>query len=66
MSTQHGYLLVWNVATGRQLAKGKMHCGSVEGMVWGGREKEEKVEEEERVRMVSVGADCVAHLWTLA
>ena len=46
--------------------KRKMHRGSVEGLVWGGME-EEVVTEEERMKMVSVGADhCVTHLWTLS
>ena len=45
--------------------KRKMHCGSVEGLVWGGME-EEVVTEEERVNMVSVGVDCVTYLWTLS
>ena len=38
----------------------KMHCGSVEGLVWG----RTNTVDEEITRMVSVGADCVANLWT--
>lgn len=60
VSTQHGYLVVWCVATGKQFVTRKMHCGSVEGLVWG------KTKEDEMVRMMSVGADCVANLWTLS
>ena len=44
--------------------KRKMHCGSVEGLVWRGTKRVEEKEEEEMVKMVSVGADCVANLWT--
>ena len=40
VSTQHGYLVVWSVNTGRQLVKRKMHCGSVEGLVWRGTREE--------------------------
>ena len=55
VTTQHGYLVLFNVLTGEMVLKDKMHCGSVEGLVWEGF----------RSRLATVGGDCAAYVWKL-
>ena len=53
VTTQHGYLVLFDVFSGKMLLQNKMHCGSVEGLVWEGKKKQ----------LVTVGGDCAAYIW---
>lgn len=55
-ATQNGHILVWGVSSGGQLvARGKVHCGSVEGLKWEGHCRQ----------LVSCAADCNVHLFII-
>lgn len=54
-TTQHGYVVVWNVETGHRITSGRIHLGSVEGLTWN----------ENSGSLATVGADCVTHLFRL-
>lgn len=55
-TTQNGHVVVWDSATGKRLARGKVHLGSIEGLAWqnnGGH------------CLATVGADCVVNMFKL-
>ena len=53
--TQNGHLLVWDVMTTKEIVRGKLHCGSVEGLKWNGK----------RNLLATCAADCNVHLLSI-
>ena len=54
-STQNGFIVLWDILTGSKLAWWKMHCGSVEGLVW----------DKDFHKFATVGSDCVVNVFTV-
>ena len=52
-TTQHGYVVVWNIELGVRVACERIHCGSIEGLAWNMTTG----------TLATVGADCVVHLF---
>ena len=54
-TTQNGHVVVWEGVTGKRLARGKIHLGSIEGLAW---QKEGRC-------LATVGADCVVNMFKI-
>ena len=54
-TTQHGYVVVWDVWSGKRAMCRCMHCGSIEGLAANSSSG----------TIATVGADCVVHLFKL-
>ena len=50
-STQNGHLVLWNVPSGERVACWKVHCGSIEGLVW------------KRDLICTVSSDCIVNMF---
>ena len=57
-TTQNGHVVVWNALTGEGLTRGKLHCGSIEGLAW-------QEDHENGSCVATVGADCVVNLFRI-
>lgn len=55
VTTQHGYLVLFDVISGERLLTDKMHCGSIEGLRWEGIND----------WIATVGGDCAAYVWNI-
>lgn len=55
VTTQHGYIVLFNIINGSMVSSHKMHCGSIEGCVTDRR----------CGQFATVGGDCAAYLWSL-
>ena len=54
-TSQHGYVVVWDVESAKRIVCRRMHCGSIEGLA----------ANMDNGTLVTVGADCVVHLFRL-
>ena len=55
-STQNGFIVLWDVLTGKKLAWRKMHSGSIEGLVW----------DKEFQHFATVSSDCVVNVFAVS
>ena len=55
-STQNGYLILWDIASGKCLLHKRMHCGSIEGLSWN----------DDFRWFATVGSDCVVNMLSVS